>query len=162
MLVAGEEPLYVLRRIVRFASEDIGLADPQALVQALAAKNAYEFLGSPEGELAIVQACLYCATAPKSNAAYKAQKHAWKSARQTGSLMPPQNILNAPTKLMKDIGYGSGYSYDHESDDGFSGDNYWPEDMEPERFYQPADRGFEHKIRERLEYWENLRAKKTG
>ena len=162
MLVAGEEPLYVLRRIVRFASEDIGLADPQALVQALAAKDAYEFLGSPEGELSIVQACIYCATAPKSNAAYKAQKQAWKSARQTGSLMPPQNILNAPTKLMKDIGYGSGYSYDHESDDGFSGDNYWPEEMEPERFYQPADRGFEHKIRERLEYWENLRAKKTG
>jgi len=162
MLVAGEEPLYLLRRIVRFASEDIGMADPQALVQALAAKDAFDFLGSPEGELAIVQACLYCATAPKSNAAYKAQKAAWKSARETGSLMPPQNILNAPTKLMKDIGYGSGYSYDHESDDGFSGDNYWPEDMEPEKFYQPVDRGFEHKIRERLEYWENLRAKKTG
>ena len=162
MLVAGEEPLYVLRRIVRFASEDIGLADPQALVQALAAKDAYEFLGSPEGELAIAQACLYCATAPKSNAAYKAQKQAWKSARQTGSLMPPQNILNAPTKLMKEIGYGSGYSYDHENDDGFSGDNYWPEDMQPEKFYQPVDRGFEHKIRERLDYWENLRAKKTG
>ena len=160
MLVAGEEPLYVLRRIVRFASEDIGLADPQALIQALAAKDAYEFLGSPEGELAIVQACLYCATAPKSNAAYKAQKQAWKSARQTGSLQPPQNILNAPTKLMKDIGYGSGYSYDHESEEGFSGDNYWPEDMEPKKFYQPVDRGFEHKIRERLDYWENLRAKK--
>ena len=162
MLVAGEEPLYVLRRIVRFASEDIGLADPQALIQALAAKDAYEFLGSPEGELAIVQACLYCATAPKSNAVYKAQKQAWKSARQTGSLMPPQNILNAPNKLMKEIGYGTGYSYDHENDDGFSGDNYWPEDMEPEKFYQPVDRGFEHKIRERLDYWENLRAKKTG
>jgi len=162
MLVAGEEPLYVLRRIVRFASEDIGLADPQALIQTLAAKDAYEFLGSPEGELAIVQACLYCATAPKSNAAYKAQKQAWKSARQTGSLQPPQNILNAPTKLMKDIGYGSGYSYDHESEEGFSGDNYWPENMEPEKFYQPVDRGFEHKIRERLDYWENLRAKKTG
>ena len=162
MLVAGEEPLYVLRRIVRFASEDIGMADPQALVQALAAKDAYDFLGSPEGELAIVQACLYCATAPKSNAAYKAQKQAWKSARQTGSLMPPPNILNAPTKLMKDIGYGTDYRYDHENDDGFSGDNYWPEDMTPEKFYQPVDRGFEHKIRERLEYWENLRAKKTG
>jgi putative ATPase len=161
MLVAGEEPLYLLRRIVRFASEDIGLADPQALVQALAAKDAYAFLGSPEGELAIVQACLYCATAPKSNAAYKAQKQAWKSARQTGSLMPPQNILNAPTKLMKDIGYGAGYSYDHETDDGFSGDNYWPEDMVPEHFYQPVDRGFEHKIRERLAYWENLRVKKA-
>ncbi len=161
MLVAGEEPLYVLRRIVRFASEDIGLADPQALVQALAAKDAYDFLGSPEGELAIVQACLYCATAPKSNAAYKAQKSAWKSAKQTGSLMPPQNILNAPTALMKDIGYGKGYSYDHESDEGFSGDNYWPEEMNPELFYQPVDRGFEHKVRERLEYWEGLRGKKN-
>ncbi|WP_417622235.1 replication-associated recombination protein A [Parasphingorhabdus sp.] len=162
MLVAGEEPLYLLRRIVRFASEDIGLADPQALMQALAAKQAFEFLGSPEGELAIVQACLYCATAPKSNAAYKAQKAAWKSAKSTGSLMPPQNILNAPTALMKDIGYGKGYSYDHESDDGFSGDNYWPDDMQPEHFYQPVDRGFEHKIRERLDYWETLRAEKTG
>ncbi len=160
MLVAGEEPLYVLRRIVRFASEDIGLADPQALVQALAAKDAYDFLGSPEGELAIVQACLYCATAPKSNAAYKAQKSAWKSAKQTGSLMPPQNILNAPTALMKDIGYGKGYSYDHESDEGFSGDNYWPEEMKPELFYQPVDRGFEHKIRERLDYWQQLRSEK--
>ncbi len=159
MLVAGEEPLYILRRIVRFASEDIGLADPQALVQALAAKDAYDFLGSPEGELAIVQACLYCATAPKSNAAYKAQKSAWKSAKQTGSLVPPQNILNAPTKLMKDIGYGQGYNYDHESDKGFSGDNYWPEEMEPELFYQPVDRGFEHKIRERLDYWDGLRCK---
>jgi len=162
MLVAGEQPLFLLRRIVRFASEDIGMADPQALVQALAAKQAFEFLGSPEGELAIVQACLYCATAPKSNAAYKAQKTAWKSARDTGSLMPPQNILNAPTKLMKEIGYGSGYSYDHESDDGFSGDNYWPEEMQPQHFYQPVDRGFEHKIRERLDYWEKLRAEKTG
>jgi putative ATPase len=162
MLVAGEQPLFLLRRIVRFAVEDIGMADPQALVQALAAKQAYEFLGSPEGELAIVQACLYCATAPKSNAAYKAQKAAWKSARDTGSLMPPQNILNAPTKLMKEIGYGEGYSYDHETDDGFSGDNYWPEEMKPQRFYQPVDRGFEHKIRERLDYWENLRAEKTG
>ena len=162
MLVAGEQPLFLLRRIVRFASEDIGLADPQALVQALAAKQAYEFLGSPEGELAIVQACLYCATAPKSNAAYKAQKAAWKSAKNTGSLMPPQNILNAPTSLMKDIGYGQGYSYDHEMDDGFSGDNYWPEEMQPENYYQPVDRGFEHKIRERLDYWEKLRAEKTG
>ncbi|WP_229956555.1 replication-associated recombination protein A [Parasphingorhabdus litoris] len=162
MLVAGEEPLYVLRRIVRFASEDIGLADPQALVQALAAKDAYDFLGSPEGELAIVQACLYCATAPKSNAAYKAQKSAWKSAKQTGSLMPPQNILNAPTKLMKEIGFGEGYSYDHESDEGFSGDNYWPEEMSPESFYQPVDRGFEHKIRERLDYWNDLRRKRNG
>lgn len=162
MLVAGEQPLYVLRRIVRFASEDIGMADPQALVQALAAKDAYDFLGSPEGELAIVQACLYCATAPKSNAAYKAQKAAWTAARKTGSLMPPQNILNAPTSLMKDIGYGEGYSYDHETDDGFSGDNYWPEEMRPEQFYNPVDRGFEHKIRERLNYWSKLRETKGG
>ncbi|MEO9634913.1 MAG: replication-associated recombination protein A [Parasphingorhabdus sp.] len=162
MLVAGEQPLFLLRRIVRFASEDIGMADPQALVQALAAKQAYEFLGSPEGELAIVQACLYCATAPKSNAAYKAQKAAWKSAKITGSLMPPQNILNAPTKLMKDIGYGKDYSYDHGTDDGFSGDNYWPDEMLAEQYYQPVDRGFEHKIRERLDYWEKLRAEKMG
>lgn len=162
MLVAGEQPLYVLRRIVRFASEDIGMADPQALVQALAAKDAYDFLGSPEGELAIVQACLYCATAPKSNAAYKAQKAAWKAARKTGSLMPPQNILNAPTSLMKDIGYGQGYSYDHETDDGFSGDNYWPKEMRPEQFYNPVDRGFEHKIRERLNYWSKLRETKDA
>jgi putative ATPase len=158
MLVAGEEPLYVLRRITRFASEDIGIADPQALVQCLAAKDAYEFLGSPEGELAIVQACLYCATAPKSNATYKAQKAAWKSARETGSLMPPKNILNAPTKLMKDVGYGKGYAYDHESDDAFSGDNYWPDEMERQDFYKPSPRGFETKVAERLAFWEKLRA----
>ncbi|MGJ8536425.1 MAG: replication-associated recombination protein A [Parasphingopyxis sp.] len=157
MLVAGEEPLYVLRRITRFASEDIGLADPQALVQCLAAKDAYAFLGSPEGELAIVQACLYCATAPKSNATYKAQKAAWKSASETGSLMPPKNILNAPTRLMKDIGYGKGYAYDHERDDAFSGDNYWPEEMEKQEFYKPSPRGFEAKVAERLAFWEKLR-----
>jgi putative ATPase len=159
MLVAGEEPLYILRRLVRFASEDIGLADPQALVQCLAAKDAYDFLGSPEGELAIVQACLYCATAPKSNAAYKAQKAAWKAAKETGSLMPPANILNAPTKLMKDIGYGKGYTYDHDADDGFSGANYWPDDMQATEYYQPVDRGFEAKIKERLAHWQNLRSK---
>jgi putative ATPase len=157
MLVAGEEPLYVVRRIVRFASEDIGLADPQALVQCLAAKDAYDFLGSPEGELAIVQACLYCATAPKSNAAYVAQKSAWRSARETGSLMPPKNILNAPTKLMKEVGYGRGYSYDHDAPQGFSGDNYWPEEMEPQGFYKPVDRGFEKKIAERLAWWNEQR-----
>ena len=157
MLTAGEEPLYVLRRLVRFASEDIGLADPQALVQCLAAKDAYEFLGSPEGELAIVQACLYCATAPKSNAAYAAQKSAWKSAKETGSLAPPPHILNAPTKLMKDIGYGAGYAYDHNADDGFSGADYWPEEMDPQEYYQPVERGFERKIRERLEYWQRKR-----
>jgi putative ATPase len=157
MLTAGEEPLYVLRRITRFASEDIGLADPQALVQCLAAKQAYEFLGSPEGELAIVQACLYCATAPKSNAIYRAQKAAWKAAKETGSLMPPPNILNAPTKLMKDLGYGKGYAYDHDVEDGFSGDNYWPEDMRPARYYEPVERGFEARIRERLAFWDQKR-----
>lgn len=157
MLTAGEEPLYVLRRLTRFASEDIGLADPQALVQCLAAKDAYEFLGSPEGELAIVQACLYLATAPKSNAAYKAQKAAFKSARETGSLMPPPSILNAPTRLMKDIGYGKGYAYDHDQQDGFSGANYWPEEMTPARFYEPTGRGFEQRIAERMAWWDERR-----
>ncbi|MBA3669029.1 MAG: replication-associated recombination protein A [Sphingomonas sp.] len=161
MLTAGEEPLYVLRRLVRFASEDIGLADPQALVQCLAAKDAYDFLGSPEGELAIVQACLYLATAPKSNAAYVAQKDAWRSARETGSLMPPLNIVNAPTKLMKDIGYGKGYAYDHDAEDGFSGANYWPHAMSPQTFYAPADRGIEAKIAERLAYWDQKRRERT-
>jgi putative ATPase len=157
MLVAGEEPMYVLRRITRFASEDIGLADPQALQQCLAAKDAYAFLGSPEGELAIAQACLYCATAPKSNAVYAAQKSAWKSAKETGSLMPPANILNAPTKLMKDLGYGGGYQYDHDQAEGFSGDNYWPDAMPPQKYYRPVERGFEAKLRERLAHWEKLR-----
>ena len=160
MLVAGEEPLYVLRRLTRFASEDIGLADPQALVQCLAAKDAYQFLGSPEGELAIVQACLYLATAPKSNAAYAAQKAAWAAARETGSLAPPANILNAPTKLMKDLGYGAGYSYDHDAPDGFSGDNYWPDEMAPADFYRPVDRGFEKRIAERLAWWDERRRAK--
>ena len=162
MLVAGEEPLYVLRRLVRFASEDIGLADPQALVQCLAAKDAYQFLGSPEGELAIVQACLYLATAPKSNAAYAAQKAAWAAARETGSLAPPANILNAPTKLMKDLGYGAGYSYDHDAPDGFSGDNYWPDDMTPAHYYRPVDRGFEKRIAERLAWWDERRRGRGG
>ncbi len=157
MLVAGEEPLYVLRRLVRFASEDIGLADPQALVQCLAAKDSYDFLGSPEGELAIAQACLYCATAPKSNAAYKAQKAAWRSAKVTGSLMPPQNILNAPTKLMKDIGYGKNYAYDHDAVEGFSGANYWPDDLGPQTYYTPTERGLEKRIAERMAHWEGLR-----
>ena len=158
MLTAGEEPLYVLRRLVRFASEDIGLADPQALIQCLAAKDAYQFLGSPEGELAIVQACLYLATAPKSNAAYLAQKEAWDSARTTGSLAPPAHILNAPTKLMKDIGYGKDYAYDHNADDGFSGANYWPEEMQPQSYYRPAERGFEREVLKRMEWWDKRRA----
>jgi putative ATPase len=157
MLTAGEQPLYLLRRLVRFASEDVGLADPQALVQCLAAKDAFDFLGSPEGELAIVQACLYLATAPKSNAAYVAQKAAWRSARDTGSLMPPMNIVNAPTKLMKDVGYGKGYAYDHDAEDGFSGANYWPEEMSPQTFYEPVERGFEAKLRERLAWWDARR-----
>lgn len=162
MLTAGEEPLYVLRRLVRFASEDVGLADPQALVQCLAARDAYQFLGSPEGELAIVQACLYCATAPKSNAAYVAQKEAFRSARETGSLMPPANILNAPTKLMKDIGYGKDYAYDHDADEGFSGANYWPEEMTEQAYYRPVARGFERQVIERMEWWDKKRRELRG
>ena len=157
MLVAGEEPLYVLRRLIRAAVEDVGLADPNALLQCLAAKEMYDFLGSPEGEIGIVQACLYLATAPKSNATYLAQKSAWRSARDTGSLTPPQTILNAPTKLMKDIGYGKGYAYDHDSENAFSGSDYWPEEMDPQSFYEPSDRGFEARIRERLEFWKKRR-----
>jgi len=161
-LVAGEEPLYVLRRLVRFASEDVGLADPQALVQCLAAKDAFQFLGSPEGELAIVQACLYLATAPKSNAAYAAQKAAFASARDTGSLAPPANILNAPTKLMKDLGYGAGYAYDHDAEGGFSGADYWPEGMGAQTYYQPTDRGFEKRIAERIAWWDEQRRTRNG
>jgi putative ATPase len=157
MLVAGEEPLYVLRRLTRAAVEDVGLADPNALLQCLAAKEMYDFLGSPEGELGIVQACLYLATAPKSNATYMAQKKAWSSAKETGSLMPPMHILNAPTRLMKNVGYGKGYAYDHDADEGFSGQNYWPDEMERQTFYEPTDRGFEARVRERLEFWEQRR-----
>jgi putative ATPase len=162
MLTAGEEPLYLLRRLTRAAVEDIGLADPQALVQCIAAKDSYDFLGSPEGELAIAQACLYLATAPKSNAVYAAQKAAWRSAKETGSLMPPAHILNAPTKLMKDIGYGKGYAYDHDADEGFSGQDYWPAEMEAQDFYQPTDRGFEAKVRERIAYWDEMRLKRSA
>jgi putative ATPase len=157
MLVAGEQPLYLLRRLTRAAVEDIGMADPNALLQCLAAKEMYDFLGSPEGEIGLVQACLYLATAPKSNATYRAQKAAWRSAKETGSLMPPMHILNAPTKLMKNVGYGKGYAYDHDADEGFSGQDYWPEDMDREDFYEPTDRGFEAKVRERLEYWNERR-----
>ena len=160
MLTAGEEPLFLLRRLTRAAVEDIGLADPQALVQCLAAKDAYDFLGSPEGELAIVQACLYLATAPKSNAAYTAQKAAWRAAKETGSLQPPAHILNKPTKLMKELGYGQGYAYDHDTADAFSGQSYWPEEMAAQTFYEPVDRGFETKLRERLRYWQQLRETK--
>jgi putative ATPase len=160
MLTAGEEPLFLLRRLTRAAMEDVGLADPQALVQCLAAKDAYDFLGSPEGELALVQVCLYLAVAPKSNAAYAAQKAAWSSARETGSLMPPAHILNAPTKLMKDIGYGKNYAYDHDAEGAFSGQDYWPEGMNAETFYEPTDRGFETRVRERLAFWAEKRREK--
>jgi putative ATPase len=159
MLVAGEDPLYVLRRIVRFASEDVGLADPQALVQAMAAVEAYRLLGSPEGELAIVQACLYCATAPKSNAAYVAQKAAWRRARESGSLQPPAHIINAPTKAMRAIGRGEGYRYDHDEPGAFSGQSYWPEALLRESYYHPTDRGFEHRIAERIAWWNDRRAR---
>jgi putative ATPase len=157
MLTAGEEPLYVLRRLTRAAVEDIGLADPQALQQCLSAKDAFDFLGSPEGELAIVQACLYLATAPKSNALYLAQKEAWKSARTNGSLSPPKAILGAPTKLMRDLGHGKGYVYDHDLPDAFSGQDYWPEEMTPETYYRPTSRGYEKRLAERLAWWDEQR-----
>ena len=157
MLTAGEEPLYVLRRLTRAAVEDIGLADPQALVQCLAAKDAYDFLGSPEGELAIVQACVYLATAPKSNRLYLAQKAAWASAKANGSLSPPPHILGAPTKLMRDLGYGKGYSYDHDEAEAFSGADYWPEGMDAQTYYEPSDRGVEKRIAERMAWWEERR-----
>jgi putative ATPase len=162
MLVAGEEPLYLARRLVRMAIEDIGLADPQALVHCLAAKDCYDFLGSPEGELALAQACLYLATAPKSNAGYRAYKAATRGAKETGSLMPPKSILNAPTKLMKQVGYGEGYAYDHDAPDAFSGEDYWPTGMAPQTYYAPSPRGFEAKIAERLAYWNTLREERRG
>jgi putative ATPase len=157
MLVGGEDPLYVARRLVRFAVEDVGLADPQALVQALAAWDTYERLGSPEGELSLAQCVIYLGTAPKSNAAYVAMRAANSAARETGSLMPPKHILNAPTKLMRDLGYAKGYEYDHNAPDAFSGQDYFPEGMARQRFYEPVDRGFEREIRKRLEYWDKLR-----
>jgi putative ATPase len=161
MLAGGEDPLYIARRLVRFAIEDIGMADPNALVQALAAWDTYERLGSPEGELGIAQCVIYLGTAPKSNAAYTAYGAANRAAKETGSLMPPKHILNAPTKLMKELGYSKGYEYDHDTAEGFSGQNYFPETMPRRRFYQPQERGFEREIIKRLEYWERLRAKRT-
>jgi putative ATPase len=157
MLDAGEPPLYIARRVVRMAIEDIGLADPQALVIANAAKDAYDFLGSPEGELAIAQAVIYCATAPKSNAAYTAFGAAMRTAKEAGSLLPPKHILNAPTRLMQDEGYGRGYAYDHDAEEAFSGQSYFPESLERQKFYDPPERGFEREIRKRLEYWARLR-----
>ncbi|MCB2081308.1 MAG: replication-associated recombination protein A [Hyphomicrobiales bacterium] len=161
MLDGGENPLYIVRRLVRFAVEDIGLADPEAVHQALAAKEAYDFLGSPEGELAIMQATVYLATAPKSNAVYKASKAVMRDAKTHGSLMPPKHILNAPTKLMKEEGYGKDYAYDHDTKEGFSGQNYFPEAMERQHYYQPVARGFEREIQKRLEYWAKLRKEKA-
>ena len=160
MLAGGEDPLYIVRRLVRFASEDVGMADPQALVQALSAWDTYERLGSPEGELTIAQAVVYLATAPKSNALYVGFGAAKQAAKETGSLMPPMHILNAPTKLMKQLGYGAGYDYDHDAEEGFSGQNYFPDGMKRRQFYRPVERGFERDIQKRLEYWQRLREKR--
>ena len=160
MLSAGEDPNYIARRLLRFAVEDVGLADPGALEQVLAAWQAYERLGTPEGELALAQAVIYLGTAPKSNAAYRALGQALRAAKETGSLMPPKHILNAPTGLMKDLGYGKDYAYDHDAPEAFSGQDYFPEDMARRRFYEPVDRGFEREIRKRLDYWDKLRARR--
>ncbi|MFT3672177.1 replication-associated recombination protein A [Aestuariivirga sp.] len=157
MLTAGEDPLFIARRLVRMANEDVGLADPEAVTQALAAKDTYEFLGSPEGELALAQACVYIASAPKSNALYTAFKSAMARAKETGSLMPPKIILNAPTKMMKQQDYGAGYRYDHDEPDAFSGQNYFPDAMPRQRFYDPVERGFERELKKRLDYWAKLR-----
>lgn len=159
MLAGGEDPRYILRRLTRFASEDIGLADPQALPQALACWNAYDRIGSPEGELAVAQCTIYLATAPKSNAVHRGLAAAKRAARTTGSLMPPAHILNAPTQLMKDLGYGAGYAYDHDTADGFSGQSYFPDAMERQQLYHPIERGFEREIIKRLAWWEKLRRK---
>ena len=161
MLDGGEDPHFIARRLTRFAVEDIGLADPNALTQAIAAWQAYERLGSPEGELALVQLVIYLGTAPKSNAAYKSEKLARRAAQSTGSLMPPKHILNAPTKMMKELGYGAGYNYDHDATDGFSGQNYFPDDMSRQRFYAPKEVGFERDIAKRLAYWDKLRVKRA-
>jgi putative ATPase len=162
MLDGGEDRLFLARRLVRMAVEDIGLADPAAVTQALAAKDTYDFLGSPEGELALAQATIYMATAPKSNAAYSAYKAAMRAAKNNGSLAPPKHILNAPTKLMSEQGYGAGYEYDHSTAEGFSGQDYFPDEMEREQYYDPPERGFEREIRKRLAYWQRLRDEKSG
>ena len=161
MFDAGEDPLYLGRRLVRMAVEDIGLADPQALVICNAAKDAYDYLGSPEGELALAQACVYLATAPKSNGVYMAYKAARRAAKENGSLLPPKHILNAPTKLMRDEGYNEGYRYDHDEPDAFSGQDYFPEKMGRQQYYNPPERGFEREIRKRLDYWAKLRIERN-
>jgi putative ATPase len=157
MLDAGEDRLFIARRLVRAAVEDIGLADPQALAVANAAKDAFDFLGTPEGELALAQAAVYLATAPKSNAVYTAFKAATRAAQEHGSLMPPKTILNAPTTLMRKIGYGEGYRYDHDEPDAFSGQDYWPEKLGRQAFYEPTERGFEGEVAKRLAWWRKLR-----
>jgi putative ATPase len=162
MLAGGDQPLYIARRLVRAAVEDIGLADPEAVHQALAAKEVFDFLGSPEGEIALAQCVLYLAAAPKSNAVYKAFGAARRAAQDYGSLMPPTHILNAPTRLMKDLGYGAGYQYDHDAEQAFSGQNYFPETMERQTFYAPREAGFEREIAKRLEYWSKLRSRRGG
>ncbi|MDB5406449.1 MAG: family ATPase [Rhodospirillales bacterium] len=162
MLDGGEDPLFVLRRMTRAAVEDIGLADPNALTQAIAAWDTYDRLGSPEGELAVAQLVIYLATAPKSNAAYVAFGAAKRAARETGSLMPPKHILNAPTRMMQDLGYGKGYEYDHSTEEGFSGQNYFPDGMARQNFYAPVDRGFERDLKKRLDYWAKLRERREG
>jgi len=162
MLVGGEHPLYIVRRLVRAAVEDIGLADPEAVHQALAAKDVYDFLGSPEGEIALVQAVIYLASAPKSNAVYMAQGAAARAAEEHGSLMPPKHILNAPTKLMKQLGYGKGYEYDHQAEERFSGQNYFPDGMERQSLYRSTDLGFEKEVSKRLAYWAKLRAERSN
>jgi putative ATPase len=161
MLTGGEDPRYIARRLVRFAAEDVGMADPQALAMALAGWETYERLGSPEGELALAQVVVYLGTAPKSNAVYTAYSAARAAAKATGSLTPPAHILNAPTKLMKQLGYGAGYAYDHGEEDAFSGQNYFPDGMDRQRLYQPRDRGFEREIGKRLDYWDRLRQEKS-
>jgi putative ATPase len=162
MLDAGEDRLFIARRLVRAAVEDVGLADPQALVVANAAKDAVDFLGIPEGDLALAQAAIYLATAPKSNAAYSAFKAAMRAAKENGSLMPPKTILNAPTRLMKREGYGEAYRYDHDEPDAFSGQNYWPDALGRQTFYEPTERGFEREVRKRLDWWEKLRRERRG
>lgn len=161
MIVSGEDPNYIARRLLRFSVEDIGLADPQALIQAVSAWQAFERLGTPEGELALVQCIIYLATAPKSNAAYVAEKKSRKVASETGSLMPPKHILNAPTRMMKEFGYGRGYIYDHDVRDNFSGQNFFPDELARQRLYRPNKRGFEREIVRRLDYWNKLREKKS-
>jgi putative ATPase len=162
MLAGGEDPRFIARRLTRAAIEDIGLADPQALTHALSAWEAYERIGSPEGELALAQCTIYLASAPKSNASYKAYGAAIRSAKETGSLMPPKHILNSPTNLMKDLGYGAAYAYDHDADDGFSGQDYFPDEVGRQTFYRPVERGFEREVSKRLEYWSRLRVERRG